>query len=215
MQFSLCRKASLCWLALLLIGSCFCWMVWPAQASAASGVIADDAQVLNAAAIRQYTDPFSYTVDIFTTTTFRGSNDDFDASVKDLTSNDTSAMGSSCDPTQQVGCELFSAQTVPIVTNPASGSTTSTSFLVRKGDASQGVEIGINVSTRHLAIFAGSSVTIPQDHYDTAIQTFADTMHQTHDNYTQATIAALNALQSASDRFWNGVGSALPWILLG
>ncbi len=84
----------------------------------------------------------------------------------------------------------------------------------RRSSAYQSVEIGIDVPARHLAIFSGKSVTIEQDHYDSAIRAFADTMHQTHDNYTQATIAALNALQSASDRFWDGVRAAVPWVLL-
>jgi hypothetical protein len=82
-------------------------------------------------------------------------------------------------------------------------------------DVSQSVEIGIDVPARHLAIYATSSVTISQDHYGTAIQDFANAIHQSHDNYTQATIAALNALQSASDRFWNGVDAAFPWIFFG
>jgi hypothetical protein len=209
------RKAGLRWLALLFIGSCFACLFWPGQVSAATGTIADDAQVLNTAAIRQYTDPFSYTVDIFTTTIFKGSNSDFDASVKGLTSNTTgTGSGTYCDPTQQVGCELFSTQTVPGSTYPGGFNIPSTSFLVRNGDADQSVEIGVDVSTRHLAIYAGSGVTIPQSHYNNAIQVFAATMQRTHDNYTQATMDALNALQSASDRFWNGVRAGLPWIVL-
>jgi uncharacterized membrane protein YgcG len=76
------------------------------------------------------------------------------------------------------------------------------------------VEIGINVPARHLAIYSGKSVTIAQDHYSNAIQAFTNTMRQTHDNYTQATIAALNALQNASDRFWMGAHAAAPWFLL-
>ena len=103
MQILIRCKTGLRWLVLLFISTCLFGIIWPGQASAATGTIADDAQVLNTAAIRQYSDPFSYTVDILTTNSFQGSNDDFDASVKALTSNETSDIGSSCDPTHQVG----------------------------------------------------------------------------------------------------------------
>jgi hypothetical protein len=109
MQLLISRKASLRWLVLLFTTSCLSWMFLPAQASAATGLIADDAQVLNTTSIRQYTDQFSYTVDIFTTRDFQGSNDTFDASVKGLTSNSTIPTGSSCDPKHQVGCERLPA----------------------------------------------------------------------------------------------------------
>lgn len=214
MPFLLHRKAGLHWLVLLFIGSCLFGMLLPAQAQAATGVIADDAQVLNTSAVRQYTDPFSYNVDIFTTSIFQGSTADFDSSVQSLTSsNDNGTLGSSCDPTHEVGCELFRTETIPVYDGTTSSSQ---SILVRNsGDPDTSVEIGIDVPARHIAIYAGRSVTLPQDHYDNAIQAFANTMHQTHDNYTQAMIATLNALQRASDRFWNGVHAALPLIIPG
>jgi uncharacterized membrane protein YgcG len=213
MRFLIHHKASQHWLVLLFIGTCLFGILLPAQARAASGTIADDAQVLNSTAIQQYTAPFSYTVDIFTTNVFQGSNGDFDASVQGLTSNDTNTMMGSCDPpTHQVGCELFSTNTLPA---PDGTAGPTTNYQVRNGDPNKSVEIGIDVPARHIAIYSGSSVTLPQDHYGKAIQSFTNTMHQTHDNYTQATIAALNALQSASDRFWNGVRAALPWIFGG
>lgn len=210
------RAGLLSRLVLLFIGSCLCWMLLPAQARAATGTIADDAQVLDTATIHQYTDQITYTVDIFTTRVFQGSNDDFDASVKGLASNDTKPTGSSCDPTHQVGCELFTffgTAPTPVATGTADTSY-STSFALRNSDANQSIEIGIDVPARHIAIYTGKSVTIAQDHYDSAIQAFADTMHQTHDNYTQATVAALNALQNATDRFWLSAHAAGPWLLL-
>ena len=102
MRFLTRQKAGLHRLMLLFIGSCLCWMLLPTQARAATGTIADDAHVLDAAAIHQYTDPFSFTVDIFTTSIFQGSNDDFDASVKGLTRGYSTSIGSFCDPTHQV-----------------------------------------------------------------------------------------------------------------
>src|SRR5947209_12643726 len=114
MRFLTRQKAGLHRLVLLFIGSCLCWMLLPTQARAATGTIADDAHVLDAAAIHQYTDPFSFTVDIFTTSIFQGSNDDFDASVKGLTTGYSTSIGSFCDPTHQVGCQLFNTDTVPI-----------------------------------------------------------------------------------------------------
>jgi hypothetical protein len=200
MQFLICQKAGLRRLVLLFSGFCLCWMLSPMQARAATGTIADDAQVLNTTTIRQYTDQFSYTVDIFTTRDFQGSNDAFDASVQGLTSDSTVPTGASCDPKHQVGGELFSS---------------TSGFMWRNSDATQSIEIGIDVPVRHLAIYSGKGVTITQDHYNNAIQAFADTMHQTHDNYTQATIAALNDLQNANDRFWDGVRAQSPWFLLG
>src|SRR5581483_10697963 len=126
------QKAGQLRLVLLFIGICFCWIVLPSQARADTGTIADDAQVLKTATIRQYTDQFTYTVDIFTTRDFQGSNDTFDTSVQGLTSDsvtpttfttptDTSITPTTsmtptdsstpttpvCDPKQQVGCELF------------------------------------------------------------------------------------------------------------
>jgi ABC-type cobalt transport system substrate-binding protein len=212
MQFLTRQKAGLYRLVLLFIGSCLCWMLLPMQARAATGIIADDAQVLNVAAIHQYTDPFSYTVDIFTTRAFQGSDEDFDASVKGLTSDYATPTVSPCNPRYQVGCQLFSPYTVPIpiATGTADASDT-TSFSTRNSGADLSVEIGIDVPARHLAIYSGQQVTISQDHYNNAIQAFADTMHQTHDNYTQATIAALNALENATDRFWR---AAEPWGLV-
>lgn len=210
MQILIRYQTGLRWLVLLLICPCLSVMFLPAQARAATGIIADDANVLNTAAIKQYTDAFSYTINIFTTRVFRGSDADFDLSVHGLTSNYTN-VSYPCDPTQQVGCELFSPQTISGVDGGLLTSVASpTTFLQRNDDANQSVEIGIDIPTRHLAIYAGSSVTIPQDHYENAIQAFATTMHQSHDNYTQATTATLNALQSASDRFWNGIGAASP-----
>ena len=199
-------------LVLLFIGMCLCWMLLPAQARAATGTIADDAQVLDTATIHQYTDQITYTVDIFTTRVFQGSKDDFDTSVKGLTSNDMKPTSSSCDPTHQVGCELFT-----FFGKAATGTADtsySTSFALRNSDATQSIEIGIDVPARHLAIYAGTSVTIAQDHYANAIQAFANTMHQTHDNYTQATVDALNALQNADDRFWLSAHAAGPWLLV-
>jgi hypothetical protein len=210
-------------LVLLFIGICLCWIVLPTQARATTGTIADDAQVLNTATISQYTDKFTYTVDIFATRDFQGSNDAFDASVQGLTSDEitptpfptptdssTSTPSSTpidsitpttitCDPKYQVGCQLFD---------------TSLGVMLRQSDATDSIEIGIDVSARHLAIYSGKGVKITQDHYDNAIRVFADTMHQTHDNYTQATIAALNALQNDNDRFWDGVRAQAPWFLL-
>jgi hypothetical protein len=214
MRIKICWKTGLRWLVLLLICSSLSVVFWPAQAQAATGVIADDAEVLNTAVIKPYTDAFSYTVNIFTTRVFRGSDADFDSSVHGLTSNDTN-VPYPCDPTQQIGCELFSPQTIPEYDGILTPVASTTTIMQRNDDANQSVEVGIDVPARHLAIFAGSQVTIPQDRYENAIQAFADTMHQSHDNYTQATVAALNALQSASDRFWNGVRAAGPWIFLG
>ena len=239
MRFLTRQKVSPYRLMLLFIGSCLCCMLLPIQARAATGTIADDAHVLDIAAIQQYTDPFSYTVDIFTTKAFQGSNDDFDASVKGLTSDEATPAVSPCDPRYQVGCQLFNTFTMPGVSSPddssistpaatstvdsnnpapaatsTADSSASTSFSVRQSDASQSVEIGIDVPTRHLAIYSGASVTIPQDNYNNAIQTFANTMHQTHDNYTQATIAALKTLESATDRFWHDNGRGLLIALL-
>src|SRR5579884_144789 len=125
MQFLNRQKAGQLRFVLPFIGICLCWIVLPTQARAETGTIADDAQVLNTATIRQYTDKFTYTVDIFTTRDFQGSRDAFDTSVQGLTSEsvtpttfttptttatptDTSTTTiSSCDPKQQVGCELF------------------------------------------------------------------------------------------------------------
>jgi hypothetical protein len=219
MQILIRWKTGLRWLVLLFICSCLCVMFLPAQARAATGVIADDAHVLDSAAVQQYTDPFSYTVNIFTTRVFRGSDADFDKSVQGLANYNPSDSGPAypCDPTQQIGCELFTPQTLSGNTIPGDPTPTATppTVLLPNYDPARSVEIGIDVPARHLAIFAGQSVTLPQDHYENAIQAFAAAMHQSQDNYTQATIAALNALQSASDRFWNGVHAALPWIFLG
>jgi hypothetical protein len=75
--------------------------------------------------------------------------------------------------------------------------------------------MGINVRTRHIAIFSGSNIRVRQDHYQQAIDTFASKMHETHDNYTQSVLAALTALESSSDRFWSGVSHALPFVFIG
>src|SRR5579884_1729562 len=107
MRFLTRQKAGLHRLVLLFMGSCLCWMLLPTQARAATGIIADDAHVLDVTAIQQYTDPFSYTVDIFTTNAFQGSNDNFDASVKGLTSDEATPTSVPCDPRDQVGCQLF------------------------------------------------------------------------------------------------------------
>lgn len=203
MQLFTPTKAGLRWLALLCIGFCLCWLLVPAQARAATGYIADDAHVLDTTTIQSYTDPFSYTVDVYTTTAFTGSNAEFDASVQELAQESSMGDGLDCTPTQQVGCE------------PVPYASPETYALESSGSSDKSVEIGINVKDRHIAIYGGENVTIAQDHYNKAITAFSTTMHQTHDNYTQATIAALNALEDAGDRFWSGVGHAIPWILLG
>lgn len=120
MRFLIRQKAGLCGLVFLFIGSCLCWMPLPEQARAATGIIADDAHVLDITAIHQYTDPFSSTVDIFTAEVFQGSNNDFDASVKGLTSDSTIPAGSFCDPKHQVGCDLFDSVTMPGAPNTTS-----------------------------------------------------------------------------------------------
>lgn len=192
--------------ALLIIGLSLGWLLLPTQARAATGTIADNAQVLNKATIQQITDQFSYTVDIFTTSDFQGSNDAFDAAVKQLT-NDQITVNGPCDIKHQVGCSLYDLNAFGSLSDP-----NTPHVALRNTAASESIEIGIDVPARHLAIYSGKSVTIIQDHYDNAIQVFASTMHQTHDNYTQGTVAALNALENDSDRFWKGVRSAGPWL---
>lgn len=201
-------KLSLNWIWISGIIACLGWLLLPAQSLATTGTIADHADVLDTATVQQTTDSFSYTVDIFTTRTFAGSNSDFDGRVKELASSssaDTSTTNA-CDPVKDIGCELYTQVAVPA---------SNFSFAERINLPDTSVEVGIDVATRHIAIDGGSSVKIENARYDQAITAFANTMHQTHDDYTQATIATLNTLESSSDRFWKGVSNALPYILIG
>jgi hypothetical protein len=212
-------------LILFMVGICLLTLTFSTTAKAATGVIGDDAHVLDTAAIRPTSDALSFKVNIFTTNIFKGSTSDFDTATQQLTSQESYAISQPCDPTTQVGCDLyqndglnipdFSSPTVVAGTPIPSASNPAASIEVRNDDPSASVEVAIDVKDRHIAIFAGDNITLPSNHYQQAIDSFASTMHQTRDNYTQALIAALNSLQSAADRFWNGVSHALPFVFIG
>ena len=202
LQFLRHQRVRLCCrLTLLSLGCCLCLLLLPAQARALTyGYIKDDAHVLNAKAVQQSAEPLSYDVDIYTTKSFRSSTADFDASVQKLAKSDTHY--GSCDPAQQVGCEpgTFGGSTYySVETSNYSGNS---------------VEIGIDVSQRHIAIYGGKNVSIDQKHYIKAITAFRNTMHQTHDNYTQATMAVLNTLETTADRVDKWLISRWPGFLM-